>query len=131
VLVLAGSAIAQQLPPNTVVGRLGISPGPAQPIPLITLIGALGGIRTATISAGTGISLSGTCNSTSSINCTINNTAVGTGIPGSVLAAAACNGVTDDSSAFSTANTALGALGGTIAGPPGVCCLHSAIASTI
>lgn len=38
---VAGDA-QQTLPPNTVVGRLGIGPGPSQAIPFATLAGALG-----------------------------------------------------------------------------------------
>lgn len=84
-------------PPSTVCGNSSLlsnaPPGP------ITIPSGTGGVNSAQINAGGGVSISGTCATTTALNCTVSSATSVT----PQFFGALCDGVTDDTAALQTA----------------------------
>lgn len=94
----SGQALGRVLTTNTGAGTYAVLVFPAE------IRGGSGGgsgtVTSVNIAAGTGISISGTCNSTSAINCTLANTGVTSAVSGNgVFASASTGAVTFSSTA--------------------------------
>ncbi len=120
-------------PPSTVCGNSSLLNN-APPGPIVIPSGT-GGVNSAQVNAGTGTAISGTCNTTTALNCTVELAPVAT--VKSLLTVeisvtdpafgAKCDGTTDDTTAIQAAINSLPVTGGIVLFPPATCRISNTI----